>query len=116
MPSGFTTFDLCLEELCVEAGKIASFGSHNTNPSQEVDSSSLKLTEYEVTDLVAEQSWDEDDDLHAVLTSSLVAGLPEPVIIRRFRGQQGEVKMPRGQTLEDYGDLLDNYSIVNTLA
>lgn len=117
MPSGFTTFDLCLAGRCVEAGKVASFGSRNSSStSQEVDSSSHKLTEYDVTDLVAEQSWDVDDELQAVLTSSLVRGLPEPVIIRRFRGQPGEVQMPRGQTLTDYGDLLDNYSIIDGLA
>merc|ERR1712130_168149 len=49
-------------------------------------------------------------------SSSLVRGLPEPVIIRRFRGQQGEVEMPRDQTLADYGDLLDIYSMVDGLA
>ena len=117
MPSGFTTFDLCLAGRCVEAGKEASFGFRNlSSTSQEVDSSSHKLTEYDVTDLVDEQSWSVDDELQAVLTSSLVTGLPEPVIIRRFRGQPGEVQVPRGQTLEDYGDLLDSYSIVNDLA
>ena len=81
-----------------------------------MNSSSHKLTEYDVTDLVAEQSWALDNDLQALLTSSLVAGLPEPVIIRRFRGQQGEVEMPKGQILEDYGDLLDKYSNVDGLA
>ena len=116
MPSGFTTFDLCKAGRCVEAGKVASFGVRMANSSQEVDSSSHKLTEYDVTDLVDEQGWDLEDDLQAVLTSSLVEGLPEPVIIRRFRGQPGEVKIPRDQTLADYGDLLDNYSIVDGLA
>jgi len=117
MPSGFTTFDLCLAGRCVDAGKVASFGSRNSSStSREVDSSTHKLTEYDVTDLVAEQGWDVDNDLQAVLTSSLVGGLPEPVIIRRFRGQQGEVEMPRDQTLADYGDLLDIYSMVDGLA
>jgi len=116
MPSGFTTFDLCKAGRCVEAGKVASFGVRMANSSQEVDSSSHKLTEYDVTDLVDEQGWDLEDDLQAVLTSSLVEGLPQPLVIRRFRGQPGEVKMPRDQTLADYGDLLDNYSIVDGLA
>ena len=117
MPSGFTTFDLCLAGRCVDAGKVASFGSRTfSSTSQEVDSSTHKLTEYDVTDLVAEQSWDVDNDLQALLTSSLVEGLPEPVIIRRFRGQPGEVDMPTGQTIADYGDLLDDYSIVAGLA
>ena len=117
MPSGFTTFDLCLAGRCVDAGKVASFGSRTfSSTSQEVDSSTHKLTEYDVTDLVAEQSWDMDYDLQALLTSSLVEGLPEPVIIRRFRGQPGEVDMPTGQTIADYGDLLDDYSIVAGLA
>ena len=117
MPSGFTTFDLCLAGRCVDAGKVASFGSRNpSSTSQDVDSSTHKLTENDVTDLVADQSWDVDNDLQAVLTSSLVGGLPEPVIIRRFQGQPGEVELPKGQTLADYGDLLDSYSIVDGLA
>merc|ERR1712200_54023 len=59
MPSGFTTFDLCSGETCVEAGRLASFGSRNTNTSstQEVDSETHKLTEFDVTDLVDEQGW-----------------------------------------------------------
>ena len=116
MPSGFTTFDLCLAGTCVEAGRLASFGSRNTNtsPTQEVDSDTHKLTEFDVTDLVEEQGWDVEDDVQAVLTSSLVEGLPRPVVIRIF-GAAKEVKLPKGQTLEDYGDLLDEYSIVDDL-
>ena len=93
-------------------GREASFGYRNlSSTSEEVDSSSHKLTEYDVTDLVDEQNWDVDGELQAVLTSNLVAGLPEPVIIRRFRGQPGEVEVPRG-----YGDLLDSYSNGDDLA
>ena len=116
MPSGFTTFDLCLAGTCVEAGRLASFGSRNTNtsPTQEVDSDTHKLTEFDVTDLMDEQGWDVADDVQAVLTSSLVEGLPQPVIISKF-GQAKEVKLPKGLTLEDYGDLLDEYSIVDDL-
>ena len=118
MPSGFTTFDLCLAGTCVEAGRLASFGSRNTNtsPTQEVDSDTHKLTEFEVTDLLGEQGWDVEDDVQAVLSSILVEeGLPQPVIISKF-GQAKEVKLPKGQTLEEYGDLLDEYSIVDDIA
>ena len=79
-----------------------------------MDSDTHKLTEFDVTDLMDEQGWDVEDDVEAVLTSSLVEGLPQPVIIRKF-GQAKEVKLPKGQTLEDYGDLLDDYSIVDDL-
>ena len=78
------------------------------------DSHTHKLTEFEVTDLLGEQGWDVEDDVQAVLTSSLVEGLPQPVVIRIFGGAP-EVKLPKGQTLEDYGDLLDEYSIVDDL-
>ena len=84
-------------------------------PTQEVDSDTHKLTEFDVTDLVDEQGWNIFSPLEAVLTSSLVEGLPQPVIIRKF-GQAKEVKLPKGQTLEDYGDLLDEYSIVDDIA
>ena len=116
MPSGFTSFDLCLAGTCVEAGRLASFGSRNTNtsPTQEVDSDTHKLTEFDVTDLMDEQGWNVVDDVQAVLTSSLVEGLPRPVVIRIFGGAK-EVKLAKGQTLEDYGDLLDEYSIVDDL-
>merc|ERR1712200_70402 len=116
VPSGFTTFDLCLGGTCVEAGRLASFGSRNANTSstQEVDSDTYKLTEFDVSDLVDEQGWNIFSPLEAVLTSSLVEGLPQPVIIRIFGGAK-EVKLPKGQTLEDYGDLLDEYSIIDDL-
>ena len=112
MPSGYTTFNLCQLGRCVEAGKKASFGSPNSNSisSQNVDSSSHRLTEYDVTDLVAEQRWDVLDPLEARLTSSLVEGLPQPVIIVRYQGGPGEVHMPQGQNGADYGDLLDRYN------
>ena len=116
MPSGYTTFDLCLAGRCVKAGKVTSFGSRNSSSfSQEIDSSSHRLREVDVTDLVEKQGWDVEDNLQAVLTSSLVAGLPTPVIVRKFLGLPGEVQVPSGQTLEDYGDLLDSYSIVDGL-
>ena len=116
MPSGYTTFDLCLAGRCVKAGKVTSFGSRNSSSfSQEIDSSSHRLREVDVTDLVEKQGWDVEDNLQAVLTSSLVAGLPTPVIVRKFQGLPGEVQVPSGQTLEDYGDLLDSYSIVDGL-
>merc|ERR1712200_207477 len=77
MPSGFTTFDLCLAGTCVEAGRLASFGSRdaNTSSTQEVNSDTHKLTEFEVSDLVNEQGWNIFSPLEAVLTSSLVEGL-----------------------------------------
>ena len=96
--------------------KKLPLATETSAPPVEVDRSSHKLTEYDVTDLVDEQSWDVDGELRAVLSSNLVAGLPEPVIIRGFQGQPGEVEVPRGQTLEDYRDLLDSYSIVDDLA
>ena len=116
MPSGFTTFDLCLGGTCVEAGRLASFGSRNANTSstQEVNSDTHKLTEFDVSDLLDEQGWNIFSPLEAVLTSSLVEGLPQPVIISKF-GQAKEVKLPKGLTLKDYGDLLDEYSIVDDL-
>ena len=117
MPSGYTTFDICLAGRCVKAGKVASFGSRNSSTiSQAVHSSTHRLREVDVTDLVEKQGWGVEDNLQAVLTKSLVSGLPTPVIIRRkFRGRPGEVQVPRGQTLEDYGDLLDSYKIVDGL-
>ena len=117
MPSGYTTFDICLAGRCVKAGEVASFGSRNSSTiSQAVHSSTHRLREVDVTDLVEKQGWGVEDNLQAVLTKSLVSGLPTPVIIRRkFQGRPGEVQVPRGQTLEDYGDLLDSYKIIDGL-
>ena len=66
---------------------------------------------YDVTDLVAKQNWNADDNMEAVLTSSLVANLPKPVIIRRLGDQPHVVEVPQGKIPSDYGDLLDSYSI-----
>ena len=86
-------------------------GSHNSYSSQEINSRSHKLMKYDVTDLVAKQNWNTDDNMDAVLTSSLVANLPKPVIIRRLRDQPYVVEVPQGKTPADYGDLLDSYRI-----
>ena len=114
MPSGLTTFDLCLARTCVEAGKLASFGSRNANRTAppKVHSSTYKLTKVDVTKVVIEQGWKADDDLQAVLTNTLVEDLPHPVVIHKFTGP-GKVKLPKGKTRRDYGDLLDGYSIVS---
>ena len=66
---------------------------------------------YDVTDLVAKQNWNTEDNIEAVLTSSLVANLPKPVIIRRLGDQPYVVEVPQGKTPADYGDLLDSYRI-----
>ena len=86
-------------------------GSQNSYSSQEINSRSHKLMKYDVTDLVAKQNWNADDNMDAVLTSSLVANLPKPVIIRRLGDQPHVVEVPQGKTPADYGDLLDSYSI-----
>ena len=114
MPSGLITFDLCLARTCVEAGKLASFGFRdaNTTAPPNVNSSTYKLDEVDVTKVVIEQGWKADDDLQAVLTNTLVEGLPQPVVIHKFSGP-GKVKLPRENTRDDYGDLLDDYSIVS---
>ena len=88
-----------------------SHGAQNSYPSQEINSRSHKLMKYDVTDLVAEQNWNADDNLEAVRTSSLVANLPKPVIIRRLGDKPYVVEIPQGKTPADYGDLLDSFSI-----
>ena len=114
MPSGFTTFDLCLARTCVEAGKLAFFGSKDANSTAppKVNSNTYKLSDMDVTKVVLEQGWKADDDLQAVLTNTLVEDLPHPVVIHKFTGP-GKVKLPKGKTRRDYGDLLDDYSIVS---
>ena len=113
MPSGITTFDLCLARTCVEAGKHYSFGSRdaNTTAPPHVNSSTYTLTEVDVTKVVIDQGWYADDDLQAVLTNTLVEGLPQPVVIQNFSGLR-KVKLPKGKRRRDYGDLLNSYSIV----
>ena len=91
-----------------------TFGSRdaNTTAPPKVNSNNYKLSDMDVTKVVLEQGWKADDDLQAVLTNTLVEGLPQPVVIHKFSGP-GKVKLPRGKTRRDYGDLLDVYNIVS---
>jgi len=113
IPTGYITFDLCLGRRCVRAGKVATFSIAVTTTinvdSQEINSRTHNLMKYDVTDLVAKQNWNIKDNLEAVVTRSLVANLPQPVIIRRLRDEPYEVEVPRGKARADYGDLLDSY-------
>ena len=90
-----------------------TFGSRdaNTTAPPKVHSNTYKLTKVDVTKVVIEQGWKADDDLQAVLTNTLVEGLPQPVVIQNFSGLR-KVKLPKGKRRRDYGDLLNSYSIV----
>ena len=83
--------------------------SQNSYSSQEINSRTHNLMQYDVTDLVAKQNWNIEDNLEAVVTSSWVGNLPQPVIIRRLRDEPYEVEVPRGKARTDYGDLLDSF-------
>ena len=110
--SGVHTFELCLASRCISAGQVATFGAGSSTDSQRVGSSSHVVVEYDVTDLVELLGWS-GLEVTARLTSSVVAELPGPVVIERFGGSRGgEVSLATGNTLADYGNLLEKYDIV----
>ena len=78
-----------------------TYGSLNSYYSQEINSRSHRLMKYDVTDLVAEQNWNAEDNLEALRTSHLVANLPKPVIIRRLGDKPHVVELPQGKTAAD---------------
>ena len=113
--SGVHTFELCLASQCISAGQVATFGAGSSTSSQRVDSSTHMVVEYDVTDLVESSGWS-GLELTARLTSSVVAGLPGPVVIERFGGSSGgEVTLAPGDELADYGNLLEKYDIVSDM-
>ena len=114
-PSGIHTFELCLDSRCIAAGQVATFGGGSSTSSQRVDSSTHMVVEYDVTDLVESSVWS-GLELTARLTSSVVAGLPGPVVIERFGGSSGgEVTLALGDEVADYGNLLEKYDIVSDM-
>ena len=118
-PSGIHTFELCLGSKCIPAGQVATFGAGSSTSSKRVDTNTHKVVEYDVTDLVNSARWlyENVDRLTSRLTSNVVEGLPGPIVIKRARvssggGSGGQVRLPGGHRLEDYGNLLEKYDIV----
>ena len=115
-PTGIHIFQICLGNRCISAGQVATFGSSmSSTSSQRVDTSTHMVVEYDVTELVDSLGWF-GLELTARLTSSVVAGLPEPVVIERFGGSSGgEINLAKGDNLADYGNLLEKYDIVSDM-
>ena len=110
-PSGLHLLQLCLAARCVPAGQVATFGARDSRVGGSVSSKTHYITEVEVTRVVEEQGW-EGEEVEARVESRLLPGLPPPVVVRRFTGGEGEVRL--GQLEEEvYGDLLDKYTIVD---
>ena len=110
-PTGIYAFDLCLESRCVPGGQLSTFNRGPSTPSR-VESSTHKLVEYDVTDTVESEGWQDLEVTARVVTNTVVDGLPGPVIIERFGGSSGgNVTLAQGYLLADYGDLLEEYNM-----
>jgi hypothetical protein len=116
--TGSHKFDLCRGAKCLPAGSVSTFGS---GPGRAGDGTATKkthyLVEYDVTELVEEQEWEEvldagGPDLTARLSDAAELGVPEPVVILRPQDQWsgGSIVLLEGAAAA-YGDLLDKFEV-----
>ena len=118
-PSGVNAFDLCQDGECVKASHVSTFGinsKHADKPSEpRIDKENYKLTEVDVTAVMEKQGWTLKKDLTAKMTSTVMEGLPEPVVILKELGKGGKIVQSKvvlspKEKRSHYGDLLEEYS------
>ena len=118
-PSGINAFDLCQGGECVKADHVSTFGISSKRadkPSEErIDKKNYQLTEVDVTAVMEKQGWTLEKDLTAKMTSTMMEGLPEPVVILKELGKSGKIVQSKvtlspKEKRSRYGDLLEGYS------
>ena len=116
--SNIHTYKICLDKKCVPGYPIVTFGSvrQQNNPKLSakgvISKKSHSILYSDVTEIVNSQDWD-PDKIRAEMTSNLVKGIPQPlVVVRDIKSKTDKVTLGPQQRPKDYGDLLDGY-IVN---
>ena len=111
--SNLHTFKICQDKVCVPGFTIATFGSGKQKilENRGISKKSHTIIYSDVTETVNSKGWD-PEKVYAEMTSFLVKGTPKPlVIIRNIKSSAEKIKLGPQQRAEDYGDLMDGYSV-----
>ena len=115
--SNLHTFKICKENNCVPGTTIATFGRLGPTDQQQISTKPVSKETHSilyshVTDIMNSQNWG-PENLRAEMTSTLVKGIPQPlIIIRNIKNGAEEVTLGPEQRREDYGDLLERFTVL----
>ena len=111
--------ELCQDGKCVEAARIGTFGAAADKSSRDyqepppIDDKNYFLRDTDVTAVVYEQGWTLEKTLEARMTDSVLDNLPEPVVIVKELGGEGNMDMGKDTIIlsphensHNYGNLL----------
>ena len=103
----------------MEAARVGTFGaaadksSHDYQQPAPIDDKNYFLRDTDVTAVVYEQGWTLEKTLEARMTASVLDNLPEPVVIVKELGREGNMDMEKGTIIlspqensGSYGNLL----------
>ena len=103
----------------MEAARVGTFGaaadksSHDYQQPPAIDDKNYFLRDTDVTAVVYEQGWTLEKTLEARMTASVLDNLPEPVVIVKELGREGNMDMEKGTIIlspqensRSYGNLL----------
>ena len=103
--SDIHTYEICQDEECVPGGSVSTFGyKEDIDTEKKVSKKTHVILYDEITDLVKSIRWTADK-MEARMTTNLVTGMPQPLVIVRSNEKES-VLLPPKQRREDYGDLL----------
>ena len=109
--SNFHTYKVCQEKECVPGGSVSTFGYKEQEDTEKRVSKENHMVLYdEITELVKSKKWTAEK-IEALMTTNLVTGMPQPLIIVRSNDKETVMLGPQ-QRREDYGDLLDDFIAV----
>ena len=105
--------ELCQDGKCVEAARVGTFGAPDYQEPPPIDDKNYFLRDTDVTAVVYEQGWTLEKTLEARLTTSVLDNLPEPVVIVKELGREGNMDMEKDtivinpqENSRSYGNLL----------
>ena len=105
------TFEICQDKECIPGGSVSTFGYKEKEISgARVSKESHRVLYTEITELVRSKKW-KAEKLEAHMTTNLVEGMPQPLVIVRSNEKEIVTLGPQ-QKREDYGDLLDFFYLV----
>ena len=105
--------ELCQDGKCVEAARVGTFGAPDYQEPPPIDDKNYFLRDTDVTAVVYEQDWTLKKPFEARMTDSVLDNLPEPVVIVKELGGEGNMDMEKDTIIlsphensRSYGNLL----------